>query len=143
MPNTSEPDFSNLRLLPSVDQLLRTQVATTLRDQIGNRRLTALARAVTDQLRTELQSTNDGSMTKETLLEEATQRLDEAGKVDQAAGMRRVINATGVLIHTNLGRAPLSQEAREALAHEVSGYCTLEYDLGTGERGRRGHRGEK
>jgi L-seryl-tRNA(Ser) seleniumtransferase len=51
--------------------------------------------------------------------------------------MQRVINATGVIIHTNLGRSPLSREAIEAIA-SAAGYCSLEFDLNTGERGRRG-----
>jgi L-seryl-tRNA(Ser) seleniumtransferase len=49
-----------------------------------------------------------------------------------------VINGTGVLIHTNLGRAPLGAEFMEQVAKRVSGYCTLEFDLTTGKRGKRG-----
>jgi L-seryl-tRNA(Ser) seleniumtransferase len=55
--------------------------------------------------------------------------------------MRRVINATGVIIHTNLGRAPLSDDAREALI-SAAGYCNIEYDLAAGKRGKRGERVE-
>ncbi len=55
----------------------------------------------------------------------------------RAAGLVPVINATGVLVHTNLGRAPLSPAARDAAA-AAAGYADLEYDLGTGRRGRRG-----
>ena len=57
--------------------------------------------------------------------------------------MQRVINATGVVIHTNLGRAPLSKNAQKAVADETAGYCTLEYDLETGKRGKRGGSIEK
>jgi L-seryl-tRNA(Ser) seleniumtransferase len=53
-----------------------------------------------------------------------------------------VINATGVIVHTNLGRASLSEAAREAVV-EAAGYCTIEYDLRTGSRGRRGGRVEQ
>ena len=52
--------------------------------------------------------------------------------------LRRVINATGVIVHTNLGRAPLSEAAIAAITEDASGYCTLEYDIETGKRGRRG-----
>ncbi|HEX7251497.1 MAG TPA: L-seryl-tRNA(Sec) selenium transferase [Thermoanaerobaculia bacterium] len=51
--------------------------------------------------------------------------------------LRRVVNATGILLHTNLGRAPLGLPAREALAAAATGYATLEYDPDTGERGHR------
>jgi L-seryl-tRNA(Ser) seleniumtransferase len=62
-----------------------------------------------------------------------------AGELDGLAGrrMRAVINATGVVLHTNLGRAPLSAAAVAALT-EAAGYCTVEYDLAAGTRGRRG-----
>lgn len=52
--------------------------------------------------------------------------------------LRRVINATGIVLHTGLGRAPLCDSAVEAIVEGSSGYCNLEYDLATGERGRRG-----
>jgi len=51
--------------------------------------------------------------------------------------LQKVINATGVILHTNLGRAPLAKSAIEHLAHVAAGYSNLEFDLGTGERGRR------
>ncbi|HKY27341.1 MAG TPA: L-seryl-tRNA(Sec) selenium transferase [Pyrinomonadaceae bacterium] len=59
-----------------------------------------------------------------------------------STALRRVINATGVVLHTNLGRASLSEAARQAVSREAGGYCTLEYDLETGARGRRGARVE-
>jgi L-seryl-tRNA(Ser) seleniumtransferase len=61
------------------------------------------------------------------------------GELDSLAGkrVRAVINATGVVLHTNLGRAPLSDAAMAAVA-EAAGYCTVEYDLAAGARGRRG-----
>ena len=62
-----------------------------------------------------------------------------AGELDRvwAARTRAVVNATGVVLHTNLGRAPLSAAAREAVA-EAAGYAAVEYDLAAGTRGRRG-----
>ncbi len=62
-----------------------------------------------------------------------------AGELDDLAGlrMRAVVNATGVVLHTNLGRAPLSAAAVAAVT-EAAGYCTVEYDLSAGIRGRRG-----
>ena len=68
--------------------------------------------------------------------------FEGACKIESLAGFGRVINATGVIIHTNLGRAPLSDAARDALAREAASYCALEYDVATGKRGRRGARVE-
>jgi L-seryl-tRNA(Ser) seleniumtransferase len=62
--------------------------------------------------------------------------------LEKGSGLRRVINATGVVIHTNLGRAPLSDKAKEAIV-EAAGSCTLEVDLESGKRGRRGGRVER
>ncbi len=52
-------------------------------------------------------------------------------------GLKKVINATGVVLHTNLGRAPLSKRSLDAIQNVASGYCNLEYDLAKGERGNR------
>ncbi len=71
------------------------------------------------------------------------QQLHKAGAREALAGLSRVINATGVILHTNLGRASLSAAARTAVARVAAGYCTLEYDLSTGERGKRGRRAEE
>jgi L-seryl-tRNA(Ser) seleniumtransferase len=136
-----------LRALPSIDALLRTPEAAALRDSVGAERLTALARAVTDELREELRSSSETDLTdsdgaRAELLAEAARRLKVSAEREQARGLRRVINATGVVLHTNLGRAPLSEAARRAVAHEAAGYCTLEYDTETGARGRRGARAE-
>src|SRR6185312_967281 len=60
---------------------------------------------------------------------------------ESQSGIKAVINATGVLLHTNLGRAPLSQAARAAI-EEAARYCSLEYDLESGARGGRGTRVE-
>ncbi|HST51332.1 MAG TPA: L-seryl-tRNA(Sec) selenium transferase [Pyrinomonadaceae bacterium] len=154
----------NLRALPSVDALLRTPEAQALRATLGARHLTALARAVTDAMRDELrsriksnstggereshtlseaQSRSDDELARESLLAEAARRLALVAVVESARGLRRVINATGVVLHTNLGRAPLSAHARRAVAEEAAGYCTLEYDTEAGGRGRRGARVEE
>jgi L-seryl-tRNA(Ser) seleniumtransferase len=167
MPDTTPNE--RLRALPSVDALLRTPEAEALRPALGAERLTALAREVTDELRAELRNgdetggdetgddgtTSDGRKalrddgretprdnSREALLAEAARRLAHAAERERARGLRRVINATGVVLHTNLGRAPLSEAARRAVAREAAGYCTLEYDVETGTRGRRGARAE-
>ncbi|PYS50795.1 MAG: L-seryl-tRNA(Sec) selenium transferase, partial [Acidobacteria bacterium] len=138
-----------LRAIPSIDALLKTDAARQLLDSVGAQHLTRLARAVTDELRARLlagesfDDSSNGNQTREVLLEEAARRLERACQKEKLKGVRRVINASGVIIHTNLGRAPLSKAARRALADEAARYCALEYDLETGERGRRGARVEQ
>src|SRR5436305_7634266 len=128
-------DNSILRALPSVDALLRTDTARRLVDELGPTRLTSLARVATEDLRQRLlldssprsngEYGNKGFRVE--LLKQAEQRLIELHLNDKASGVLRVINATGVILHTNLGRAPLSDAARRAI-DQAAGYCTLEYD---------------
>jgi len=133
---------SNLRNVPSVDQLLRTDVARELRDAIGLKRVTAIARAVANEIRSLVRDNlNENGRSPEALLAEAVRRMDQTAQRERETGLGKVINATGVLLHTNLGRAPLSVAARAAL-EEAAGYCNLEYDVATGTRGKRGARVE-
>ena len=134
---------ADLRSLPSIDRLLRTGEAAALKEEFGAERVAAIARQVTDELRRELQMNSadeDGS--KQELLNRAAELLRSAAVRERLSGLRRVINATGVILHTNLGRAPLSDAARSAIA-EASGYCTVEYDSSRGVRGRRGENVER
>ena len=140
---------SILRALPSVDALLKTDTARRLVDELGPTRLASLARVATEDLRQRLllnssprsngEHGNEGFRAE--LLKQAEQRLIELHLNDKASGVLRVINATGVILHTNLGRAPLSDAARRAI-DQAAGYCTLEYDAIMGSRGRRGARAE-
>ena len=135
---------SNLRHVPSVDQLLRTDEARQLRETIGIKRLTAIARAVTSELRSSIRNGRtelENGNAAESLLAEAVVRMRETARAESQTGIKRVINATGVLLHTNLGRAPLSEAARNAML-EASRFCTLEYDVASGSRGKRGARVE-
>jgi L-seryl-tRNA(Ser) seleniumtransferase len=113
---------------------------------VGREHLTVLARAVTDELRASLRTwpdKGDGEHSRAALLAEAERRLERLCDRETSRGLRRVINASGVILHTNLGRAPLSEAARRAISEEAARYCTLEYDTETGARGRRGERVEQ
>src|SRR3990172_4319218 len=122
----------SLRELPSVDVLLQ---------QPHTRRLTeAYGRDLTlDALRSALQGARDAVRagqpvpSAEVLLESAQRNLAEW----TAPSLVPVINATGVILHTNLGRAPLSASALRAMLQVAQGYATLEYDLPSGQRGTR------
>ena len=130
----------NLRHVPSVDQLLRTDEARALRDRVGARRATNIARSAIAEVRAMVR---DGAAetTSNGLLAEAVRRMEATAARESQSGIKAVINATGVLLHTNLGRAPLSQAARAAI-EEAARYCSLEYDLDRGARGGRGTRVE-
>src|SRR5262245_56475891 len=119
---------SALRNLPSVDELLRTPKGHEIAASAGEAHAVELIRQTIAQIRQRLMTTKNAS-SKETLLSECEDQLGNTWLVEQLADTRRVINATGVVIHTNLGRAPLSEAARRAIADETARYCTLEYDL--------------
>lgn len=140
----SPPNLENLRFLPSIDALLHSRAAGKLLPETGARHLTVLARSAIDALRREIQenATDFPDPSRENFLAEAEKRLEHAWHGEQNTSLQRVINATGVIIHTNLGRAPLSEKARRAIFDEASGYCNLEYNLETGKRGARGARAE-
>ncbi len=137
-----------LRLLPSIDTLLRSETSIALVGEVGSKHLAGLARFVIDSIRLDIQSkpsdqtTDAADYSRESLLSVAESRLKNAWQAEKNTGLRRVINATGVIIHTNLGRAPLSENAKSAMIEAASGYCTLEYNVETGKRGKRGARAE-
>jgi L-seryl-tRNA(Ser) seleniumtransferase len=129
---------STLRNLPSVDALIKTKSARAIENEIGAEHLTLLARGVIESLRAGLLSEEAIDSSREGLLMKAEEKLSALFQKEERTGVKRVINASGVIVHTNLGRAPLSPSARRAIVDEASRYCALEYDLETGRRGRRG-----
>jgi L-seryl-tRNA(Ser) seleniumtransferase len=146
---TQDTESNPFRFIPSVDVLLRTEEAAGLSKALGLNRVTSIARKVTDQLRQEIQETPlqdnaDKTYTiRQKLLDRAKRLMKAEGERETLGGIRRVINATGVILHTNLGRAPLSHAARNAVISEAAGYCTLEYDATEGSRGKRGEHVER
>jgi L-seryl-tRNA(Ser) seleniumtransferase len=116
-----------LRALPSVDEL-----AARLAD-LPRARAVAGARAAIEARRAKLAAGETGEVAVAELEADARAWLAEADR----PSLRRVINASGVIVHTNLGRAPLAEAAREAVSEAARGYSNLEYDLEGGERGSR------
>jgi L-seryl-tRNA(Ser) seleniumtransferase len=121
-----------LRQLPSVDRLLGEEVMQELVTAYGHKQTVDTLRETLDAVRDEVRAGADVPEVK-TLAARASARLRER----LAPTLRPVINATGVIIHTNLGRAPLSAAARAAMEGASQGYSTLEYDLQAGQRGHR------
>lgn len=124
--------MTDLRSLPSVDQLLQTEEVNQWISSYGRPLTLDAIRSVLDKVRlgyAEASTIPD----REFLLEQVGLKLQNW----TALTLRDVINATGVILHTNLGRAPLSQAALDAIRSVASGYSTLEYDLRKGKRGTR------
>jgi L-seryl-tRNA(Ser) seleniumtransferase len=109
-----------LRDLPSVDELAR---------EVGDPLAVDAARAVIDRARAEIQAGGDPG--------DLAARLREELVDARQPRLRRVLNATGIVVHTNLGRAPLAEEALARVVEAGRGYSNLEYDLGKGARGSR------
>jgi L-seryl-tRNA(Ser) seleniumtransferase len=131
-----------LRSLPSVDELISSDAAAELEKVVGRRRLTDLARETIQEMRAEIAGSSETAVSRETLHAELSERLTALVHKELNRETRRVVNATGVIVHTNLGRAPLSNKAQAAL-EEAARYCTLEYDVETGKRGARAPRAEE
>lgn len=124
--------MTDLRSLPSVDQLLQTEEVNHWISSYGRPLTLDAIRSVLDKVRlgyAEASTIPD----RDSLLEQVGLKLQNW----TAPTLRDVINATGVILHTNLGRAPLSQAALDAIRSVASGYSTLEYDLRKGKRGTR------
>ena len=126
-----------LRNLPSVERLLRSESlqAYAQAEALPHDLLVELARQTLDTARQQIRQAA-GESVGSTLEELAAQVIANAGQTLESS-LREVINATGVILHTNLGRAPLSLEAARAVAAVAQNYNNLEYDLESGERGSR------
>lgn len=120
------------RRLPAVDALLRTPEAALFAAEFGGEAVTAAARAVLAEARAAIAG---GAPAPAPHTFPALVQAHLASQV--APSLRPVINATGVIVHTNLGRAPLSAAATAAVQAVAAGYSSLEYDLEAGARGSR------
>jgi L-seryl-tRNA(Ser) seleniumtransferase len=125
------------RLLPSLDELLRHPVIEALVEREGRSATIAAARAVLEQLRTDITAGKLDEPRLRSRLDDLPRTVEQRLQKSLAYSLRPVINATGVILHTNLGRAPLSRAALEHIAEVSQGYSNLEFNLGTGERGQR------
>jgi len=136
-PASAGPEtLKSLRALPSVDELLGRPALADLAKTAGRGLVAQTARQVLEAVRSELkqESPPNPAGTATSSLEA---RVVAAVESCLAPSLRRVINATGVVLHTNLGRAPLASSALAAIAGTAGGYANLEYDLPSGERGKR------
>ncbi len=132
---TSNGQKEQLRSIPSVDTVLRDARVGALAGELSLAAVTNLVREVTDGAR---EAVLDGSPAPE--LDQITRQILERAERTWRNWPERVINATGVVLHTNLGRAPMSAAAIEAAGRAAAGYSDLEFDLETGKRGSRNSR---
>ena len=120
------------RNLPSVDSVLSDRRVRTLEEAYTREWVADVVREQLEEARGAIRNGGDAP-TAEEIVGSVTQRIEDLGRVSP----RPVINATSVIIHTNLGRAPLSMDAMEAMVQASEGYSNLEYDLPNGTRGSR------
>ncbi len=129
-----KPRAQPLRGLPAVETLLRHPTLAAVGAGLPRILVLESVRAELARERERLRAGARVPAAADALAERALRRAREAAQPQ----LRRVLNATGVVLHTNLGRAPLAPAAGSAVAAIASGYCALEYDLATGRRGERG-----
>ncbi len=130
------------RGLPSVDALLRHEAISALEGQVPSERLADHVRLVIDRARASITAGGNGltSAAGADKVDMLAAQVVASVTRTSAPSLVPVINATGVIIHTNLGRAPLSEDAMAAMAAVSRGYSNLEFDLESGKRGSRlGH----
>jgi L-seryl-tRNA(Ser) seleniumtransferase len=128
------PDKDLLRKIPKVDDILKhgewKKLVTKYPESIAKDAL----RTTLDELRT---SIKEGKKTSIPRIDSIVEATGKKAALTTAPGLKRVINGTGVIIHTNLGRSLLARSAIDAITNAASHYINLEYDLTKGERGDR------
>jgi L-seryl-tRNA(Ser) seleniumtransferase len=125
------------RELPSVDELLRSSEMQSRIAELGASAVTDAARTVLERLRKDIAEGRLDAPALQLELKRLGEIIDLELKESFSFSLRPVINATGVILHTNLGRAPLSAEALAHIQEIAAGYSNLEFDFTTGERGKR------
>src|SRR4051812_665377 len=127
------------RKLPSVDEVLRlpgmAEIAAS--ETVSAGAITDAARAVLDRLREEIAAGQLKAEDVEIAVNGIAEAVSRELRQSFTPSLKPVINATGVILHTNLGRAPLSEAAMQHIAEVARGYSNLEFDIATGERGKR------
>lgn len=125
-----------LRQIPSVDELLTQPRLTALLQRVDRDVIVEIARTVLADIRARITGAGPAEVIA---LDSSALEERVASMVERmlASSLEPVINATGVILHTNLGRAPLSAAAVEEIRHSATSYSNLEYDLEAGARGKR------
>jgi len=131
--SSGQADVSLLRQIPAVDELLGREALRALEQRVGRRLVVDATRKVLQGLRGRIANGQIANISVEMLEAEIAAATESSAE----PSLQPLINASGVILHTNLGRAPLAQEAVAHLAETATRYSNLEYDLERGERGKR------
>lgn len=134
---TSDSNSPSFRLLPSVDELLRSDGVQELTERFGRAVIVEAVRSFLAGLRQEITTHPTGDSTIRSAIAGAAHAIEQRLNSSLSYSLRPVINATGVILHTNLGRAPLGEAALQHVVEVARGYSNLEFDLSSGERGKR------
>ncbi|HEX9121013.1 MAG TPA: L-seryl-tRNA(Sec) selenium transferase [Terriglobales bacterium] len=125
------------RRLPSVDELLRNPAVASIAERDGRAATLDAARAVLDRLRAEIAAGRLDEPQVELAVAGLAEAVERELRRSLQLSLRPVINATGVVLHTNLGRAPLASAALDHAREVATTYSNLEFNLDSGERGKR------
>ncbi|OLE12038.1 MAG: L-seryl-tRNA(Sec) selenium transferase [Acidobacteria bacterium 13_1_20CM_4_56_7] len=125
------------RELPSVDEVVRSSALIALVEAHGASAVTDAARSVLARLREEISSGLLDTSSVHVALQCLSAAIEKQVAQSLSYSLRTVINATGVILHTNLGRAPLAASALQHITETATSYSNLEFDVETGERGKR------
>ena len=132
---TTKPDL--FRLLPSIDELLHDDAMRPVAQRFGHAATLEASRSFLDGLRKQISAGSLDDTELAAAIAQAPFAIERRLSDSLNYSLRPVINATGVILHTNLGRAPIAQAALERVSEISQGYSNLEFDLATGERGKR------
>ena len=124
-----------LKNIPKVDRILKEDSIQELCDAFGRGIVTEAVRYELSNLRSLICVGEKEEIDR--ALGDFMKELPEKIREFTAFSLRKVVNATGILLHTNLGRAPLGKVQMDAVMQAMAGYSNLEYDLSTGARGKR------
>ncbi|HEX37318.1 MAG TPA: L-seryl-tRNA(Sec) selenium transferase [Candidatus Cloacimonetes bacterium] len=122
----------DLRNIPGVDILLKKEVFQSLQIEFGEELVKEAIRESIKELRSDILS-GKKLPEEEVIIHQILSRVYSIGR----QSLKKVVNATGIVLHTNLGRAPLGKKISQDVASIIEGYCNLEFDLKTAKRGHR------
>ncbi len=126
---------THLEQIPSVEKVKQSRRVAELLQELSEEFVTNIVREILDEVRSEQKA--KGADVEPPSLEKIEEAVTARIRQRLMPPLRRVINGTGIIIHTNLGRSIMGEKVKAAIAEAAGSYCNLEYDLATGERGHR------